>query len=102
MSVVTHAHDELKKRRDVSWITRTADSKLYAYADSSAASKLISTPVNALLMGQLVFASSAADLKPASSIPSTSPRTVNAMPVSLNPPLGSEPRIGRASCRERV
>ena len=58
---------------------------------SSAASRVISTPVSALLTGQPALASWAAFSKPAASRPSTSPRTVSVMPVSWKPRAGSGP-----------
>jgi NTE family protein len=58
---------------------------------SSAASRVMSTPVSALLTGQPALASCATLANWASSRPSTSPRTVSLMPVSLNPPAGSGP-----------
>ena len=51
----------------------------------------MSTPVSALLTGQLALASAAALANCSASRPSTSPRTVSLMPVSRNPPAGSGP-----------
>jgi SDR family mycofactocin-dependent oxidoreductase len=58
---------------------------------SSAASRVMSTPVSALLTGQPAFACSAACTNCSAFRPSTSPRTVSLMPVSLKPPAGSGP-----------
>ena len=58
---------------------------------SSWASRVMSTPVSALLTGQPAFASAAALANCSASRPSTSPRTVSLMPVSRNPPAGSGP-----------
>ncbi len=58
---------------------------------SSCASRAMSTPVSALLTGQLAFASAATLANCSASKPSTSPRTVSLMPVSRNPPAGSGP-----------
>jgi len=58
---------------------------------SSAASRVMSTPVSALLTGQPAFACSAAWRNCSAFRPSTSPRTVSLMPVSLKPPAGSGP-----------
>ena len=58
---------------------------------SSCASRVMSTPVSALLTGQLAFASAATLANCSASKPSTSPRTVSLMPVSRNPPAGSGP-----------
>jgi SDR family mycofactocin-dependent oxidoreductase len=58
---------------------------------SSAASRVMSTPVSALLTGQPAFAAWAACWNCPASRPSTSPRTVSLMPVSLKPPAGSGP-----------
>lgn len=54
---------------------------------SSAASRVISTPVSAFDTGQPALAASAAFAKPSASRPVTSPRTFSAIPVSLKPPL---------------
>ena len=56
-----------------------------------AASSVIVVPVSALLTGQPSLAASAAFLNLASSMPSTSPRTVSLMPVMAKPPAGSGP-----------
>ena len=58
---------------------------------SRAASSVMSTPVSALLTGQPSFAACAAWANCSAFKPSTSPRTVSLMPVSLKPPAGSGP-----------
>jgi SDR family mycofactocin-dependent oxidoreductase len=58
---------------------------------SSAASSVMSTPVSALLTGQPALAAWACSPNCSAVRPSTSPRTVSLMPVSLNPPAGSGP-----------
>ena len=63
---------------------------LLAYS-SSAASRVMSTPVSALLTGQPALAACAASRNCSEVRPSTSPRTVSLMPVSLKPPAGSGP-----------
>jgi SDR family mycofactocin-dependent oxidoreductase len=59
---------------------------------SSLASRVMSTPVSALLTGQLAFAAAAASANCSALRPSTSPRTVSLMPVRRKPPAGSGPR----------
>ena len=58
---------------------------------SRAASSVMSTPVSALLTGQPSLAACAAWANCSAFRPSTSPRTVSLMPVSLKPPAGSGP-----------
>ena len=58
---------------------------------SRAASRVMSTPVSALLTGQPSLAACAAWANCSAFRPSTSPRTVSLMPVSLKPPAGSGP-----------
>ena len=58
---------------------------------SRAASRVMSTPVSALLTGQPALAAWAASRNCSAFRPSTSPRTVSLMPVSLKPPAGSGP-----------
>ena len=58
---------------------------------SRAASRVMSTPVSALLTGQPSLAAWAAWANCSAFRPSTSPRTVSLMPVSLKPPAGSGP-----------
>ena len=58
---------------------------------SRAASSVMSTPVSALLTGQPSLAAWAAWANCSAFRPSTSPRTVSLMPVSLKPPAGSGP-----------
>ena len=62
-----------------------------AVYSSSAASRVMSTPVSALLTGQPALAAWAASRNCSAFRPSTSPRTVSLMPVSLKPPAGSGP-----------
>jgi len=58
---------------------------------SRAASRVMFTPVSALLTGQPALAACAASRNCSAFRPSTSPRTVSLMPVSLKPPAGSGP-----------
>ena len=63
---------------------------------SRAASRVISTLASALLTGQPSFAACAAWANCSAFRPSTSPRTVSLMPVSLKPPAGSGPSVTSA------
>jgi SDR family mycofactocin-dependent oxidoreductase len=63
---------------------------------SRAASRVISTLASALLIGQPSFAACAAWANCSAFRPSTSPRTVSLMPVSLKPPAGSGPSVTSA------
>ncbi len=60
-----------------------------AACQASAASRVISVPVNAFDTGHVALASSAACLNPSASSPSTCPRTVSLIPAIRNPPAGS-------------
>jgi SDR family mycofactocin-dependent oxidoreductase len=69
-------------------LSRAATPRPYS---SRAASRVMSTPVSALLTGQPALAACAASRNCSAVRPSTSPRTVSLMPVSLKPPAGSGP-----------
>jgi SDR family mycofactocin-dependent oxidoreductase len=67
-----------------------------ALYSSRAASMVMSTLASALLIGQPSFAACAAWANCSAFRPSTSPRTVSLIPVSLKPPAGSGPSVTSA------